>query len=157
MSYGYNMNIGEANTGNSIQGAVSKITEVDKCVLLYEVSGDVTDVTNPLEATDTTGDGYGASGNIFPGTSKLDTGYPWNPDGSCVVTSYYGYSGVGLHSNAANWLLGDGHVKWILPQKVSVGLTATADTPNTPFSGCGSPWQAAGSAVSTYAATFNPI
>jgi prepilin-type processing-associated H-X9-DG protein len=69
---------------------------------------------------------------------------------------------LGLHTDGSNFAMADGHVKWLLGDKVSSGLKAlTADCnqggASTQPSDCANqqPYMAAGTADSSYAATFS--
>jgi prepilin-type N-terminal cleavage/methylation domain-containing protein/prepilin-type processing-associated H-X9-DG protein len=75
---------------------------------------------------------------------------------------------AGLHTGGANYLMSDGHAKWLLPSKVSAGPIAPASDCNQEVDGavaqpsdCGGtnpfgwPTFAAGTANTNYAATFS--
>lgn len=62
---------------------------------------------------------------------------------------------VGRHSNGSNFLLADGHVKWLMPQTVSVGGNATNATDAQGVTGSG--YSAAGTGAGVFAATFSGI
>jgi prepilin-type N-terminal cleavage/methylation domain-containing protein/prepilin-type processing-associated H-X9-DG protein len=107
------------------------------------------------------------------GTVQYDTGNIGNRWTSTVQqpTDFYGLTG--RHTDGANWLMGDGHVKWLLPGKVSSGINANAadclqggDAPVGETAPNGIPTdcntgttqnQAAGTSDSTWAATFSTI
>jgi prepilin-type processing-associated H-X9-DG protein len=63
---------------------------------------------------------------------------------------------IGLHTNGSNFLLTDGHVKWLMPTVVSPGHIAGAasnpqDTVN--YKACGTGDLSSGG----FAATFSPL
>jgi prepilin-type N-terminal cleavage/methylation domain-containing protein/prepilin-type processing-associated H-X9-DG protein len=138
-SYAYNSNF--ANGGS---GSVSPITNAQlnapaSTVLAAEITGDQSNLSST-----TTNDGYNYTGTSYtysaagngsilddgngatPQTSSYVTGgatglaYPAGHDGGVFSTAN------GLHTNGANYLAADGHVKWLLGQKVSAGGNGTA-------------------------------
>jgi len=106
-------------------------------------------------------------------TSANDMAQCWRSGNGEAVTYQTGYLGqsnvqsgtgtafnyqapTGVHFDGSNWLLCDGHVKWLLGSAVSPGYSP-APTTTDPGSGHASPWTAAGTANTKYAATFSPV
>jgi len=142
VSYAYNFLVGEgtnytygpSNT-NALGGAIAQITAPTMTILLAEVQNIDVTVTNPIDytgtnalsslATDGTNLlGYDSSDNLqccnsTPlGNAKLVTGEElgWSV-GNANANQFSGP--LGVHSNGANYLLADGHVKFYLPGNVS--------------------------------------
>jgi prepilin-type N-terminal cleavage/methylation domain-containing protein/prepilin-type processing-associated H-X9-DG protein len=108
----------------------------------------------------------GILGGRSPGSAS-DTNKPTNP-------TYYAYGANsfnwldtdGRHLEGSNYLLADGHVKWLKSAQVSDGVAqckdSTADQTNgtnggADGNGCSAAAAAAGTANPKYAATFSPI
>lgn len=144
-------------------------------VMLMEVSNCEAQVTNPTEDQSPTNDGLSGGGDFdsySPGgggnngveqTGIQGSSGDGNPPAAvCAVVSPPTSPGCaaslyGLHTNGSNYLLCDGHVKWLLGTHVSPELAAL-----TPISVEGSNYGAAGTSVSTnnnggpIAATYSP-
>jgi len=71
----------------------------------------------------------------------------WQGGGSSVGAS------LGVHTNGANYILADGHVKWMLGSMVSPGYNNPAGGPSVAQGS----WQAEGTQNGTHAATFSAI
>ncbi len=132
VSYAYNgLNICRSNGlnggGVGAGSALSAFSSSAKTVLLFEVSGIAATVTDPTETYNGTngptmssiGDGpeYYTNGNV--NLFRFATAYP-----------FVGYTPVlpGLHTDGANYLMADGHVKWLRWTAVSYGPNAVATT-----------------------------
>ncbi len=165
VSYAYNIGLTRADQG--IGGAISKINSPAKTILLVEARGSQVVITNPSEsvadypaapaATDNTSlstdgqnlvDADRCCNETSVNNAQLDTGYFDNsPAGD---TQWF--AAKGRHSDGSNFLLADGHVKWLLPVKVSAG--GPAATSSSPQVAGGA---AEGSGGSVHAATFSGI
>ncbi len=124
VSYGYNMNASGA-AGSLFQAPANT-------VLLFEVSGDISDVTkegNGAGAVDTSVDNESCSGNGNDLTRGGYYTYQTGPLGSPARASAGYTSGAGRHTGGSDFLLSDGHVKWLRGSAVSGGA-------NNPSSGC---------------------
>lgn len=159
---------------NGAGAKISALSAPANTVLLVECIGDQTDPTYAGEynftgiygsaATIGYGQGYWMHPN--PGNNTLpvdDTGTLGN-----IAPTNSGYNNSntpnGRHTGGSNFLLCDGHVKWILPQYVSPGMPAANNNQASPEvttgTSCGG-WNctAAGTEASnpSYTATFSPI
>ena len=172
VSYGYNYVISEApNGGNNggIGAALSALNAPASTVLLFETQGDngvdlSTSRENGATATTTSaaGNGTANSYNLESNGLGLSTG-----DGPALYASGNTGQGTGMssgsgfasptgrHTDGANYLLADGHVKWLRGSAVSGGWAAPLPTSSPNISS--QPYNAAGTANSTYAVTFSPI
>ena len=139
-------------------------------VLLLEISNSsVFDVTNAAtpENVSPWADGYDGPNNIAAGTGTGVGGSPTN--NSLYQTGLLGggvaatggatcFPTTGRHTDGSNWLLNDGHVKYLKGALVSPGLAAP--NPTSPQTGNNGPYNADGTgALGTTgrAITFSPI
>ena len=150
--------IGNANLFASPASYVRGV-EMDRIVLATEMTGvtfsltdtymyDQTPTSNGLTYNWSAGNynNYfgGSGGDVITGSLA---GYPTGVTGCLDIP-------VGRHSGGANYLLADGHVKWLIGSSVSPGQNAAKST-NAEVVG---EWgNAAGTAVSTYGATFSGV
>jgi prepilin-type N-terminal cleavage/methylation domain-containing protein/prepilin-type processing-associated H-X9-DG protein len=166
VSYCYNKNL----TPNLGFSSIAGLTAPANTVLLCEAvgAGDV-NLTNPPSSDTTSPDAFGIDN--YDGSGQWDTGYllgtqakPWNN---------HIKSPTGRHTDGSNFLLCDGHVKWLNISNVSTGYTAQAADCNTRSASstpagdanCTQNWRAAGTGVSqdsangntTISATFSPL
>jgi prepilin-type processing-associated H-X9-DG protein len=119
-----------------------------------------TDPSVPNEQNDPISDG--STGQTW--NANWLTGYLGAPNNTYMNGAGIGtgsgqlYAATGVHSNGANFLLGDGHVKWMYGSSVSPGFdAATSTTPATTNGGNSGQSTAAGTDVVTYQATFSAI
>jgi prepilin-type N-terminal cleavage/methylation domain-containing protein/prepilin-type processing-associated H-X9-DG protein len=177
ISYGFNLDIPYATTiaGFTKPYAVPQFTSPAKTVLLFEVSNTV--ATDPsvylstaaLPPTDPTGNGLC---NTWGHDLVYNTGWlggtgPAYTNGCTVGTSQYNYAAItGRHTNGSNFLLADGHVKWMMGSSVSPGSAASSPTATaafgsssgqTPTGGAFGNGGAEGTQGTVYAATFSPL
>ena len=124
VSYGFNLNAAGA--------AASFFAAPTQTVLLFEVSGDTSDVAklgNGAGAVDSSVDNESCAGNGNDLTRGGYYTYETGPLGS-PPKSPAGYtSSAGRHVAGSNFLLSDGHAKWLRGTSVSGGA-------NNPTSGC---------------------
>jgi prepilin-type N-terminal cleavage/methylation domain-containing protein/prepilin-type processing-associated H-X9-DG protein len=104
-------------------------------VLLCETQGTQTDPTNPEELASFLCSGAGGIGNGTPA--------PWNSPGQVAVwaTGVFPYrasvqlpqrTGGSVHTGASNYLMADGHAKYLQPSQVSGGYSpGNAATPQS--------------------------
>jgi prepilin-type N-terminal cleavage/methylation domain-containing protein/prepilin-type processing-associated H-X9-DG protein len=173
VSYGYNINLA-GEPGESVN--LSTVTDPAKTVALFEVAGVTVNVNDPLEGS---GPG-GVSGTNFSASANgLDNRLYAQKTGVTLENNTYatGYLGgrvppdpvetqfvyaLGRHAGGSNYLLTDGHVRWIDGERVSSGANATISTCNQDDSpamiGCSSTFTAAGSAsTGPFTATFSTL
>ena len=132
-SYGYN--------GNLAGLSAAKCDAVTMTVMMFEVAGTMSNMA-------TMGELYSAGGNFASlgvygwetvnggsyGSDSQVAAPVGNIGGLCI------YSTVApRHATASNFLLADGHVKWIPGPKVSAGATASSATADATFAYTGSP------------------
>ena len=181
VSYGYNINYVEpfepyAGDNDYVSGQHdSAVVAPSKTVLLFEVSRVSVNLRAPQEGAQSAallGRNFSASGNGLDNrlyaqtdatTSVLDqyaTGYlggraPFDPQATQFT------SATGRHHDGSNFLMGDGHAKWMRGASVSSGLDALRpecaqdNVPAAP--NCGGKFQAAGTSAlsSPLTATFS--
>ncbi len=153
ISYGYNAAIASSSGTNGVGGAISQFNSPAKTVILFEVTGVTADPTNPSEIH-SVGDfcAYGDGLNYY---SPIPPNYKPGKPVTGVLGNYAAnfFSLPGLHTGGSNYLLADGHVKWLRGSAVSPGVGAVAA--NNP-QGTGGGDKAAGTQDSTYVVTFSP-
>jgi len=162
-SYAFNMDI----TGGSKHGLLASQEAPASTVMLVEVEGDVAQLAGPTEGTN----GYlsvPASGFLSPVANGLTGGvyatfalntntvlvqYATGPLGArwAAAARPPDFKATGVHTDGANYLAGDGHVKWLRPEQVSSGTVAPASVdPQGPIT-------AAGTEDSTHTMSFSPV
>jgi len=145
----------------STTGNINSLNASAKTVMLCEVRSNAVAVTDPLEgaASGATKFSSWGTGDIPFDQSGNATGYSVNYD-----TGYLGSRGAykggfaqptGQHSDGANYLLCDGHVKWLRGSQVSSGGN-NADDPNNDQA-VGGVNKAAGTNFANYAVTMSVI
>jgi prepilin-type N-terminal cleavage/methylation domain-containing protein/prepilin-type processing-associated H-X9-DG protein len=156
VSYCYNKNL----TPDQGNGALAQLTAPAQTVIVCETTGagDV-DLRNVPFSDVQSPDAFGIDN--YDGSGQWDTGYllgtqakPWN--GHIKART-------GRHTDSSNFLLADGHVKWLRPGSVSTGYNAqasdcnTRSTTSTPAgdAACNQNWRAAGTGVTVDAANGN--
>jgi len=171
VSYAYNVNIGgdgvnSVGTGwvppvpQVIVGALSQLNAPANTVLLFEwLTGSQTSSGAPYYTGEScsdaaNGDQYESNGAGVPG---CEGAYATGPMGTTAVagesTRNNNYPQIAArHTNGANYLLTDGHAKWLRPSSVSTGWTAATSTDPQ----LGSNLAAAGTGDSNWAVTFSP-
>jgi len=172
VSYAYNAHL--ANSYNAQSGNTTNITSPASTVLLVECSGTTANVTDPVESSvanptysvsnsfsnSTTGAEIFGGNNNTSNLGKMETGN----FGSCTTNNTQAHV-TGRHSDGSNYLLFDGHVKWLRATAVSEGRNAAATPTDAPTGvyvvnchniAAGS--QFGGDATHpSYVATFSPI
>jgi prepilin-type N-terminal cleavage/methylation domain-containing protein/prepilin-type processing-associated H-X9-DG protein len=174
VSYGFNVNLVVGAALNPITAPtsgipLSKLTATDSTVLLFEVSGVTTNVTDPAEGWDGGGDNgeyLSASGNgldhrlyaHWDSTTGNDNLYATGIlGGRPTVPNGQFQPAFGRHSQGSNYLLTDGHARWLAGSDVSSGLNAA--TPDDPQGASWSGYAAAGTGADSppFSATFSAI
>ena len=160
-SYALNRNL----VGSGPTGTLSSLQGPANTVLTFEVSGVVADISqvnegtvasgaaNPnLDSESPTSDGRDillrSNYDIYTpvGTPLYATGYLDNRNANTE------FQPDGRHTGGSNYLLADGHVKWLKPEKVSAGENSAfgSDAPQVFM-------HAAGTGNGVHAATFSAI
>lgn len=142
VSYSFNRNLAAGSAGFMNKPAMT--------VLLCEVTGITANVTQTggpdLDSSSSTGGDQAGRGYLTSTTASYATGglgFPERP--------YQTVYGKGRHSDGSNFLMADGHTKWLRGNMVSNAITATASTSaqtNT---------RAAGTEVPGLGLTFSPL
>jgi prepilin-type N-terminal cleavage/methylation domain-containing protein/prepilin-type processing-associated H-X9-DG protein len=175
ISYAYNNNIPDAyqaalssqGWGGGVMngaGSISGFFAPAQTVLFCEIQGATADPTNPME-TDSV-----ATNGVYmypepaaaPNAIKMATGYLGGRGDWMITwagnTTTGNYLPTGVHTDGSNFALADGHVKWLRGDQVSDGYEQLgySASPNGAQTSDSNP-QAAGTNVSTWAATFSPV
>jgi len=161
VSYAYNDDIALSGQidGNfqQVNASASKMTSPSMTVLLYEWLQSTVAISSPTEtrssATNGANEASGAGGSFTTGMMGADQGYLTSCGG---VTWYQGPR----HTGNSNFLMADGHVKWLPATQVSTGYPALSPSNiENPAGSCS--WDhyvAAGTGYGyPYSATFSPI
>lgn len=149
VSYGYNIN----TAGGAWCGDEAGLNAPSNTVWLFEISGDVADVTKPNEGVPAAGDvgNPPVSGYLLSTMSAAG----WGPDGGGsgylndgpgalgmdlpnYATGYLGLpvhqndcpSSAGRHTGGSNFLMCDAHAKWLRNAQVSSGSNSSSPTSN---------------------------
>jgi prepilin-type N-terminal cleavage/methylation domain-containing protein/prepilin-type processing-associated H-X9-DG protein len=176
VSYCYNTDIPTRNPlGLGIAGADSKFSAPSSTVLLCEVTGEISNVKNPLEGTGTPQTDYAATGDGLPdlwsfGTSNTKGQYVTGYMGGAAAMNLPDYQKVeyksanGLHTEGSTYLMADGHVKWLRADDVCPGTNAPSPSSTigiypttgseTDVNACGTDALTVGN--HTYSVTFSP-
>ena len=166
----YSVNLDVTRTDGHAQAHIPALAAPAKTILLCEAFSTIAVVTDPLETTTNPGH-YHSSATNGPGNTQgtnivdgLATGCLGGDPGTCPGPSAYSWVhyNTARHTEGSNFLLADGHVKWLRGAAVSKGddaSLAACNQNNSPaIAGCsGSSNVAAGTDNSTFAATFSTI
>ena len=166
VSYGMNSNLGSQS--------LAQMNAPASTVLLFETQGAQADITNPVNDSGLTYGVYASpSGN--GGDSAVLAGYlDWSNNAKyvCGVSSTAGMgnparpdtngtNGAGVylanpvHTGAANFAFGDGHVKYLHGNTISAGKNATATTDNQDTTSVGEAAGTSGLSANSFAGTFS--
>ena len=182
ISYAMNLNLNRTDTGD-LNGypnpgpVISAETAPASTVLLNEVSGITADVQTQGESADASGFHLTANIPFSPVDNGTGAVYPYFwciCDARAFIGGYAatgnlggetGTGGPARHTNGSNFLLCDGHSKWLNGSSVSPGFVAYASDCNeqnspsvTDCVGANvGPGMAAGTGSSQYAVTYSPI
>jgi len=184
VSYGLNEDLDRPSNGGafSILSHMTKMTAPSMTVMNFEVSGCSAPVSDPLEGQDPTyptsnltpaGNGSelaacigcwaepagGAAIRYATGVMGGLTAWSYC-SGDNIAGTYPNSGAMGRHNNGANYLMCDGHAKFLLPTQVCPGAVGSGTTATSNFSnGC---WAAGtsglfGAGLAAPSATFSPI
>ena len=138
VSYAMNANVWAGNTyfGQPTAGSLASQGSPSNTVLLFEIQNQSStgygvpgvDVTNFMEGASSTGTGSisGGCGGPGPTGNYCHAKYATGNIGGYQLTNVNG--ALGVHTDGANYLACDGHVKWLRPGAVSGGETAAASS-----------------------------
>lgn len=172
VSYFLNSNIASGGTGVSDAqfNAVASTVVVGECTGVQSILGTVT--TPAVAHTDAVGDGFdaiydnGGIGGVDANNPKYATGQLGSGAGvqpqqiplQGAPTAGPSVANAQHAGNGANYLLADGHAKFLKPGNVSPGLNAAASTDSAGASNGNAGVNAAGTGnLGTYAATFSTL
>ena len=165
VSYGYNIALSrtDSSAGHALggSGSLSALNAPANTIVLVEVQG----ITARPQST--TGTDQSAASNNFSSVTDGETVYTLAGAGTIpagkLATGYLGgrtgFNGnfaapTGLHTDGSNYLMTDGHVKWLRGTQVSSGNAAFQAT-DAQMSGGNQ--QAEGTANGAHVVTFSPI
>lgn len=164
LTYGFNANLANnpyyfTNTPTTPHtGTVASATAPASTVMVFEAdSTAVYDITNVSEGNSYSANGltYSGGGNIWGLTASYATG----SRGGVSVGSCSGTWPTGVHSDGSNWVMADGHAKWLRGSSVAPGKNAA--TPTTATKATDTASDSAGTATlgqgNTFQATFSAI
>lgn len=172
VSYGLNYNVVDLGTGKNA-GSLSGLNAPASTVLCFEATNVVTNVTTNPETPTATNPQYSPTGNGLTfsngGSGLFDQLTGFNNSGGEFATGDMGgktnisvgkststqtYTSIApYHTDGANYLAADGHVKWLRPSSVSPGQPNT----QTGSQGPGNFDSAAGVGnLGTFNLTFSP-
>ena len=165
LSYAENANMMGQNPTNNNNAAAISISQINapaSTVLLCEVQGVLdsagnkgADLMNPLEIQSATAIGAPdpqTGSSTAPDNNSQKSFYATGNIGGYTLTTIPASSGA-VHSDGSNWLVADGHVKWLRGSAVSGGITAAAATNAQTATG----YYAAGTGnLGNYVLTFSP-
>jgi len=157
ISYALNGNIAASGGGTGIGGAQALLGAPARTVILYESIGGIANITSPndganLNAPASSGSvlSNGDYNDYYATNAGLQEGAPALGQGTVGGNTGPTFSHATYHTGGVNWLLADGHVKWMKPVAVSPGY----DRQNANNVGASNSNTCEGSAVLTHAATF---
>ncbi|BDI32496.1 hypothetical protein CCAX7_45470 [Capsulimonas corticalis] len=167
VSYFYNMDAARDRDGAqyAVGNFIPGFNAPSKTVLLYEGQGGSAQITsidegltaNPNVTVSQAGNGReGYFGNTYPGHLLFATGLLGGDLNHVTCNGGYGnWSIPGRHTDGSNFLLADGHAKWMRAEKVSPGKPALSATDPQGAPQCEN---AAGTedTAGQFAATFSP-
>ena len=155
ISYTSNRNFSNRPSGNWIGATLAQMTAPASTVNLYETTGLTVDPTNASEGSSAVGEGTGDNnGNC--GTADQSTGPEGNPSYPNTNSNYSDLAfPQGRHTNGSEYLLSDGHVKYLMGTAVSPGQQASSATSPQTLPACGFGGNCQGNACSTAALGAN--
>ncbi len=161
ISYAINQNLTD-NGGSTVGSPLSlaSANSPSNTVLIAETQA--CDTTSVLPSQDVNGYGPAVDGL---GYTNANGGLN-NIAGTCTLYHTGNFAGTtgyptAIHTDGANYLLADGHVKWLRPSAVSPGFNAAAQTDdqttngNAPPTGKAAGTQKSSGTYGTYIATFS--
>jgi len=127
-SYGYNTNLSPKPNNNSAgANADAALTAPASTVVLVELGG-TTEAMNQANGTVNDVSSCVTDGGTGWSCGSLETGPMIGGWTSAVGLGLDGANPTGRHTNGSNFLLADGHAKWLAGTKVSTGGNASGPT-----------------------------
>ncbi|BDI31948.1 hypothetical protein CCAX7_39990 [Capsulimonas corticalis] len=124
LSYGVNLNIVEPTYGQPA-ASLAALTSPAKSVFLFEIQGQDVYLSDPNEGHSGAGNGVGALTDY----GNYVTGYMGGRLPSNAGYDLYHFpKPLGIHTDGSNFLMADGHAKWLRGAAVSSGMNAAAPT-----------------------------
>jgi prepilin-type N-terminal cleavage/methylation domain-containing protein/prepilin-type processing-associated H-X9-DG protein len=168
VSYAYVNAIGGVTTPNGIGGALASFNAPASTVVIVEIAGVTANVTSATEGATNGLPGTaspvtdGVTGVYINGTNSVtessSSGLMTGSLGAPQISANTTMTTIGgRHTAGSNFLLADGHVKWLRPSAVSPGVNAQSSTNlqgATSYAACGT--GALSSSSGNFAATFSP-
>ncbi len=182
ISYGYNYNLfplspsqeeEEEDYPPPLAASLADLNSPARSVFLFAVSGVQANVSDPREGSETggvPGRNYSASGNGLDNrlyaqrdwSTRTENQYATGYLGSRIppdVTKTQFVNSSGRHTNGSNFLLCDGHARWLSGSNVSSGVNASLPNcfqDNQPaLAGCDGSFHASGTESAFPAITFS--
>ncbi len=167
VSYAMNLVLARGDSfGAGAAGSIPKMNSPARTVLLMECSGiparlgttAATDQSAQANNYSGSSDGFNvyateaADGSGLAGYGLLQTGFMGSRPSTIGTPGYYA-AATGLHTDGSNFLLADGHVKWLRGSQVSSGEGAAVATDAQDATFLASE----GTQNGTHAATFSPL
>ncbi len=147
VSYAYNWNIGYtpyptlAAGSATTPAALAQFASSARTVLLCEAFGTVVDITGTtgvdqtspvtVGTNDYSGFGGGGPGSSTAAATRMATGILRSDSTKAMtVAAATGHpvAATGSHTDGSNFLLSDGHVKWLRPSAISAGANNTVSS-----------------------------
>lgn len=123
ISYGANQNVVDSNNWYYHLNNSAKWSAPASSVFLFEVTGAQGNVSQPNETVSPSADGLDTNLN---GATKYATGPLNNTFNNSEYPTFSEFTLAGRHTSGSDFLLLDGHVKWLLPQSASAGIQGYA-------------------------------
>jgi prepilin-type N-terminal cleavage/methylation domain-containing protein/prepilin-type processing-associated H-X9-DG protein len=180
MSYAFNVNLSPLDYSDG--STLARMTSPSATVMVCEMTGSLSDLIDGVDMVNTAAPAWGGNeGDYSSVTNGGDGGGDYMQGWALLATGPMGgrtannasYNNTGLHTDGSNFLLADGHVKWLRGSSVSAGgtpfhaTTATADATTCQQDACKWSWggglagNAAGTAELGYGnswqVTFSPL
>ena len=164
VSYALNSNWDSPLQGNSAATlALSQLNAPASTVQVFEIQNSGAELTNPLEQNSCFGNGLNGGGfqDFFcPQTNGQQALYATGVFPGAAATATY-MTAQPVHTAGANYLAYDGHVKYLLSSRVSVGRNApsstTAQVTGATGTASGTGAMDTGSGASTAVLTFSTL
>lgn len=162
ISYAINLNVNRTDGGSPINGLIAGMNAPAKTVLLCEAFASVANVTSPTEVSaggvyspSTNGPGNTQGGSNIAG---MATGCLGGDISTCTPNGVWLFYNTARHNNGSNFLMADGHAKWLNGASVSRGEQAATETTAQDVNCPGGASQCAeGTSGSKFQVTFSPI